>query len=268
MEKTHLTSFWRTVGSVPVFVEHWSELDSTNDRARQLCEQSDCVVLITAQHQRRGRGRHGRAWVDVPGTAVLMTLGIPRSWPESLFPGSVLMAAAALGVLGEVERYAPPEWLRLKYPNDIWAKLPDHPSGKLAGMLLETDYIGSERRGCMIGVGLNVASSPAISNAPYPIRCLAEIAQVNLPSTTELAERILECILGVLVHESAEVAIRRWQKELGLCGRSLALRDSTRRVRVVGYASDGMSLCAEVIGNGERITITNADTLLYDPFEL
>lgn len=267
MEKTQHTAFWRSVGSIHLAVEHWIELDSTNDRARTLCAELDCPVLVTADHQRRGRGRHGRTWQDEPGSAVLMTLALPSSWSEAAFPSVALMAAAALGVLGELLRYAQPEALRLKYPNDIWAKPPDRPSGKLAGMLIEADYTGTARGVCAVGIGINLRSVPTIADAPYPVRCLADVAAGVLPEPTELAERIAERVLDMLVHEPTAAIVARWQENLSLPGRTVLLRNSGSAVRIVGFTDDGGLRVTDVESGTSRV-ITDGESVHYDPFAL
>lgn len=265
MEKTDVERFWRTIGTVPIAVEHWDELDSTNDRARKVCSELGYPVLVTAAHQRRGRGRLGRSWRDEPGTAVLMTIGFPPGFLRDDFPPLGLAAAAALSVLAVVSRYTSPQQLRLKYPNDVWAKPPGKPSGKLCGILLEMDYVGGQRDVATVGIGLNRSRSPRIEDAVYPIYCLADVALVPLPSSQVLAETIAENFLDRLMHQQPHRIMAQWQQQLGMVGRTVVLRPDGRTVRVIGHAPDG-ALLAEQVGSGECLIIRDSDSLTYDPF--
>ncbi len=266
MQKTHGEQFWRNLGQVQLAVEHWQELDSTNDRARALCQELSQPVLVTAAHQRTGRGRHGRSWHDLPGSALLMTLGLPVQWNQTQMPTLSLLAAASLGVLEELARIVPAECLRIKYPNDVWLKPPHAPAGKLCGMLVEADYIGAQPSTSLVGIGINITGVPMLSDAPYPIRCLADAAPAALPDATTLAERIAERIVSLLVHHDHQALVERWQEQLQLIGRRVLMRPHQMPVRITAYAADG-SLCAERCDTGELLTVRDADSLLYDPFE-
>lgn len=264
MEKTQHDSFWRTIGTVPVLVEHWEEIDSTNTRARELCQSVGNPVLVTAAHQTAGRGRQGRSWQDVPNAAVLMSVGLPAQWSQSL-GHLTLTAAASLGVLEELARYVPEGALRLKYPNDLWAKPAGLPPGKLAGILLEAEYTGSQQDVVVIGIGINVAAAPNLPDMPYPARALSEVASRPYPDVRSLAESTAEHILWLLLHENAEHLIDRWKSALGLEGRCVRLRSTGEELRVVGFTAEG-NLTAERISDGARVVLTDVESFDYDPF--
>lgn len=140
-------------------------------------------ALVLTDHQTAGRGRHGRAWHDAPGHSLLLTLVLR---PDGLAPerlGLVPVAAGvALAEAAEAARAAPagapPQALRLKWPNDVLAG-----GRKLAGVLAEATWgaparartagpegrreAGHDAPCVLLGVGANVgraAVPPALAD--------------------------------------------------------------------------------------------------------
>ncbi|RMF35558.1 MAG: hypothetical protein D6747_02310 [Chlorobiota bacterium] len=264
MEKTHVVSFWRSVGVQRYGIEHWNELGSTNDRARELLAELPMPVLVTAAHQHRGRGRHGRTWMDIPGTALLMTVGFPAGWIGDSSAPLVLLAAAATTVLDTLAEFASPEQLALKYPNDVWVKPRDAPPGKVGGMLIETDYTGGHVGCVLVGIGINLADLPNVPDSPYPVRSLAEVATTPLPPADHLAERLTEGILERLMYHEHTAVIGAWMSALRIEGRVVLLRPTGQQVRIVGFDADG-SLRA-LSSDGATLLVRDSTSLLYDPF--
>ena len=104
-------------------------------------------AVATADHQRAGRGRHGRRWEDEPGSALLVSL-VLRPPPGA--PVAQLSLVCALAVAETVERAAAVE-AHVKWPNDVLVD-----GRKIAGILLEG------RDGAVVcGIGVNVDQSEA-----------------------------------------------------------------------------------------------------------
>ncbi len=138
--------------SIPAIkVEIHDAIGSTNDRAREyLTAATDGAtpLLVAADHQIAGRGRHGRSWFSPPGANALFSLALPPGFCRGARVGAMNLAAA-VAVSRFVEREA---GLRpgIKWPNDV-----EIGGAKLAGILCEA--AGSEGRiGMVIGIGLNV----------------------------------------------------------------------------------------------------------------
>lgn len=123
----------------------------------------DGVVLI-AEHQTAGRGRHGRGWSAAPQAQITMSVGVRVADPVrvpvetwgwlSLATGlAVVDAVAPLAEVSAVET-------GLKWPNDVLAGPPGS-VGKLAGILVEV-----AQPFAVIGVGLNVTQAPEEVDGP------------------------------------------------------------------------------------------------------
>lgn len=131
-------------------VEWCTSVDSTNDEVlRRAAEGAPEGLVVAADTQTAGRGRHGRAWQDQPGRSLLFSLLLrpelaPPSWP--------LLALAMAASVAEAGGAHTGAALNVKWPNDVlWG------GRKLCGIL-------AEARGAppalVIGTGINVDQAP------------------------------------------------------------------------------------------------------------
>jgi BirA family biotin operon repressor/biotin-[acetyl-CoA-carboxylase] ligase len=161
-------------------VETLPAVGSTNDvvRERALAGAPEGLV-IRAEEQLAGRGRHGRGWASPPGNLYASLL---------LRPARPLTEAASLSLvvglsLAEAIAAAGPLDPRLKWPNDVLLD-----GAKLAGILLENVGDTAATPVLVAGFGVNVASCP--EGLPYPVTTLAA-AGLALPPAA-LLDRFLD----------------------------------------------------------------------------
>jgi BirA family biotin operon repressor/biotin-[acetyl-CoA-carboxylase] ligase len=140
--------------------ERFQSVPSTNDIVRAwLTEGTPEVCLAVADEQTLGRGRSGRSWVAPSGSALLMSLGFT---PEYLEPDRLwrLAAVVAMAMADAAEEVAGLGMgtLRFKWPNDIVVASTAAPTGvrKLAGLLGESEDVGSAKVRAVVGIGINV----------------------------------------------------------------------------------------------------------------
>ena len=138
-------------------VHRLDAVDSTMTPARDAARNgaSDRTVFV-AREQIGGRGRHGRSWASPAGnlyfTAVLRPdLPARRAGECSLLISVVL--ADALGAL------IPDADIHLKWPNDVLLF-----GGKVAGLLPEAVIDGGVLKALLLGIGVNVAHKPDLSD--------------------------------------------------------------------------------------------------------
>jgi BirA family biotin operon repressor/biotin-[acetyl-CoA-carboxylase] ligase len=186
-------------------VEVLPAIDSTNTELmrRARAGQSEPVLMV-AETQTAGRGRLGRPWHGEVGHALTFSLGLmlkPTDWSGlSLAVG--LSLARSLDPQGDLG-------VRLKWPNDLWVKRPDTPTGwgKLAGILIETamptgtgyDTESGREQGryCVVGVGINIAPPVAdgLSTAPLGLQDLQ--SGITAPEALlKVAEPLLATLLA------------------------------------------------------------------------
>jgi BirA family transcriptional regulator, biotin operon repressor / biotin---[acetyl-CoA-carboxylase] ligase len=129
---------------VEVFETVGSTLDVAHERA---AAGAPAGTLVLAERQTAGRGRQGRGWTSEPGAGIWLTL-IERPTDRSSL--DVLSLRAGIAIVQALEPLIG-EPLRLKWPNDVYRG-----HGKLAGILVEARWRGSDVDWVAIGVGLNV----------------------------------------------------------------------------------------------------------------
>ncbi len=118
---------------------HETECETTQNL---LAEGAPEGAVATTDHQRAGRGRHGRQWDDEPGLALLVSVVLR---PPAGGAAAQLSLVCALSVAETVEHAAAIE-ARVKWPNDVLVE-----GRKVAGILLEG------RDGAVVcGIGINV----------------------------------------------------------------------------------------------------------------
>ena len=138
--------------------ERFAVVGSTNDVVRTwLADGTPEVCLAVADEQSAGRGREGRIWSAPAGGALLLSLGFR---PICLRPDQLWRLAAitslAMADAGEEIARLPAGTIALKWPNDL---VVEGPGGlrKLAGVLGESDGIGTDDPRAVIGIGVNGA---------------------------------------------------------------------------------------------------------------
>jgi BirA family biotin operon repressor/biotin-[acetyl-CoA-carboxylase] ligase len=144
----------------------YRELDSTNDTARRLAALGAPEgLVVTAAHQRAGRGRLGRRWEAKAGANLLVSVLVAaRVPPERRFLLTAIMALAARDACLEVAGAT----VALKWPNDLVVAPPGGALGKLGGILAEAvDAPALDAPGVVVGLGLNLAW-PTASDAAAP----------------------------------------------------------------------------------------------------
>ncbi|MEU4342514.1 biotin--[acetyl-CoA-carboxylase] ligase [Nocardia sp. NPDC023852] len=119
---------------------------------------TDRVVLL-AETQEHGRGRHARTWVSPPRAQIAMSLLVRLRGIDSASLGwlSLLTGVSVVDALRETAGVA----ADLKWPNDVLID-----GRKVAGILAEVATSGGEPA-VVIGVGLNVSLTEAELPVPH-----------------------------------------------------------------------------------------------------
>lgn len=135
---------------------YFDETGSTNNDAKRLAEEgAPHGTVVVADIQNAGKGRRGRAWQTLSGTALSFTLMIrPDFSPDK---ASMLTLVIALSVAEAVERTAGIE-ATIKWPNDIVVN-----KKKICGILTEMTMTPEmdEIQYIVVGVGINVNNAAA-----------------------------------------------------------------------------------------------------------
>jgi BirA family biotin operon repressor/biotin-[acetyl-CoA-carboxylase] ligase len=222
-------------------LEAHDKVGSTNALALERARDGDPGRLwIVSKQQESGRGRRGRAWATPPGnlaaTLLLITGGDLRTAATLGFVAGLALADALNAVVPNGRFSIAPDGgsgagrnrFELKWPNDVLAE-----GAKLAGILLESATLGSDRCAIAVGIGVNVVAHP--DDVPYPATSLKALGAACDAETLFLA-------LSDAWNENARVwnegrglaeIRRRWLSRAAGLGSQVAVRVDGNVVRGV-----------------------------------
>lgn len=220
--------------NLPIPLEILPTIDSTNAELMRRFRATGLtpLTLLISERQTNGRGRLGRVWSSDSGN-LTCSLGVLVCRPDlsglSLAVGVAL--AQSLDPAGSS--------IQLKWPNDLWLH-----GRKLGGVLIETAAAG-ENRYVVIGVGINIASSP-VEGAAY----LQELRPAM--SAAQAAEQIAQPLAK---------AVALFEREgFGAFAGAFAQRDALRGKSV--QLSDGAQGTAQGVGPGGQLLVAGEQGLL------
>ena len=159
-------------------IERFGSVGSTNDIVRRwLADGTPEVCVAVADEQTAGRGRAGRSWTAPPGAALLLTCGFRPAWlrPDRAWR---LGATVSLAMCDAAEEAAglPEGAVTLKWPNDLVVETAGPRAvltgivsprdaadrlaaqlelRKVAGVLGESEGLGSDDPRVVVGIGVN-----------------------------------------------------------------------------------------------------------------
>lgn len=126
---------------------HFETIESTNDYAKKIAEESIDGTIVISEEQTKGRGRIGRKWHSKKGDGIWMSIILKPNMNPYESPFITLIAGAsivkALNNLG-VEA-------TIKWPNDIVIN-----SKKMCGILTELSAEIDRINYVVLGIGINV----------------------------------------------------------------------------------------------------------------
>ncbi|MDO4441281.1 MAG: biotin--[acetyl-CoA-carboxylase] ligase [Moraxella sp.] len=203
----------------PTVHHHFDSIHSTNtaliDAIADGMHPHTAPCLYTASHQSAGRGQHGRTWVSGADN-VFLTLYVPIGQDDfnlhqlsGLLSLAVGYQIAQLKIIENINQVRTKNNLPLigvKWANDVGFY--DDGLGvfkKLAGILIEPVFKKLNDKntlvGVVIGVGLNVNSSPVITDGLYQATCLKELndhltlsaKDLYIPMTNAIFQAVQAC---------------------------------------------------------------------------
>ena len=165
-------------------VERFARVGSTNDIVRGwLASGTPEICLAAADEQTAGRGRHDRVWQAPAGAALLASIGFRPDWlaPDRAWR---LAATVSLAMCDAAEDAAglPAGSIWLKWPNDLVIEVRGPHAlltgavdaadaaarlggpldlRKLAGVLGESEGLGTPDVRVVVGIGINAGWDPA-----------------------------------------------------------------------------------------------------------
>ena len=240
-------------------LEVFTSLASTNDEAMSRVSAGDPGHLwIVAATQTKGRGRMGRSWVSPPGNLYASLLLIDPAPPARLAEIGFVAGVALIDALRALAGPGPS--IRLKWPNDALGN-----GAKMSGLLLEGARPRNGFFACVVGVGVNCASSP--SDAPYPTASLKSVGAASWDRGAlfaDLSDRFADW-LEVWARGDNFAAIRAaWMERAGGIGERARVDRKGERLEGLfrGIDAQGRMLLERLDGIVETI---EAGDVAFDP---
>ncbi|MDR1526405.1 MAG: biotin--[acetyl-CoA-carboxylase] ligase [Dysgonamonadaceae bacterium] len=132
-------------------------------------------TMITAETQTAGRGQEGTFWEAEPGKNLTCSMVLYPTFLSFKQP-FLLSEIVALGVKETLDAIADNlQSFTIKWPNDIY-----YENRKIAGILIENDWMNQQIVRSIVGIGLNVNQEVFTSDAPNPVS-LKQLLGVSIP---------------------------------------------------------------------------------------
>ena len=205
----------------------YESTSSTNDVCRQAAAQAGRpngeTLVVLADHQSAGRGRHGHRWEARSGQSLLLSVLFPA---DQCLSAPTLTLGAAIACARSVERFAH-QPAHLKWPNDVMVA-----GRKIAGILVETIPAEPKRSSTrhahpavILGIGINVAQTtndfPAeLQNKAGSIGLVSGKKVDRLALAVELLSEIEHCCMPGLSPDQIAV---EWKSRCHLVNRMVRL---------------------------------------------
>ncbi len=238
---------------------HYDTLESTSDHALRLAaSHRGEALLVIADCQSAGRGRHGRSWHSPRGGA-WFTLAWPMTAPPDRYRLAPLLAAMA--VVEAIERQCPaaanPPRIQIKWPNDLLLA-----GGKLAGILCQQDADAHTASALLrIGVGVNLnIDAEALTCPCHEPEALMPVSlwqvhrvRVDIAAVIDTAARRLTAALTALEgvdRSTITLALERLNARLAWQGQPVRLRlgEGCRCGSIAGIDAEGRLLLQSEAG--------------------
>ncbi len=232
-------------------IRHFSSLDSTMEKARELLRGNPGdIFIVMTDEQRVGRGRvEGRRWEGAPGASLLMTLCMKGEF-SSIAALPLRIGLAVHEALGK----AAPGRLRVKWPNDIMGICAQSEDSylKLGGLLCETTG-----KWLLVGIGLNLKPEAYPSAMGSRATSLTEVAEAatnrvhdGSPDARVLASTIGNAVLTWLEREDWR---EEYEKVMWAFGKEVGF--------IVGHPDQGLRRSGTIRGIDEagRIILSNEE---------
>lgn len=215
----------------------YQELDSTNNRAKELALFESEGLVVIAKKQTQGRGRMGRNWSSVKDKSLSMSIVLkPDIIPSEVSKITLIGGAAVNLALLDLGIES-----KIKWPNDILIN-----KKKISGILSEISCSFEKVNHVIMGIGIN--ANQDIEDIPLELRDIATSIKIETGREIEiekLQNRILYRLkkLYIPFRETRDIkeAIRISKKESIILGKkvNIIIGDNVRQGLVLDIDEEG-----------------------------
>lgn len=221
-------------------------------------------VVVSAEFQTRGRGRRGKEWHGNAGENLYISVGLPApTWTAHLADYQLLGCMAVCAALEQIlntdanlassndttsqSPYQSPYTVQLKYPNDVLLCAHSSAVGarKVCGVLVETEFRGSELGHVVCGMGVNVnqlnftnvnqQNFAHVNPLKFPTNPTPNATSMRLVAgrefdVWEVRQLVLQKFFELL-NTSADAVFAAWEQKLNLKDKRICTVHSTNDVQ-------------------------------------
>ncbi len=192
----------------------YDELGSSNDEAKLIANDADDKTILWTKIQTKGHGRRNNEWKSPLGNLYTSIILKPDIKP---IDAGNLSFTVAICLYRTLRTFMKDADIGLKWPNDVLVN-----GKKISGILLETEIQDNKLNWIVIGVGLNIISSPSdvgisISDVidPPDIEEVIEVFYHNLDACLQLSlAEVREEWLDNAIRIGENIIVRLPRKEL------------------------------------------------------
>ena len=192
---------------------------STMDNARNHLINYNKNCLCLSNQQSEGRGQRGNKWESPKGN-LYCSIGVNNFL--NIKDHFIFSAITAISIKMALENFDTKD-IKFKWPNDIF-----YNNKKFAGIILDTHILKNFKQYMIIGLGINVESSPILSE--YPTTYLKEFSKVkSVPEFLIFFYKIFFENLNKIQNSQKNLFIDIYKKSLMFVGEkiNIKLRDNS-----------------------------------------
>lgn len=226
----------KIIGKKILFFE---EVDSTNNKAKQIALEENEGTVVISEMQTSGRGRRGREWYSPKGGVYVSFVLKPNVSPEKASQLTLVSSLALVKTLNSMDNNLN---AKIKWPNDILIS-----GKKISGILTELSADVEKINYIVVGVGINLNTEKEIlpeNGTSLKIEMKEEVSiKLFLKSFLEHYDSIYQ----EYINGKIDLIIERWKDNSDTLG---------KKVKIIGINETFEGLAKDIDENGALILQT------------
>lgn len=226
----------KIIGHKILFLE---EVDSTNNKAKQIALDSQDGDVVVSETQHSGRGRRGREWHSPKGGIYISFILKPNISPERAPQITLLSSVALVETLNSMKSKMN---AKIKWPNDILIS-----GRKISGILTELSSDMEKINYVVVGIGINLNTD--LEDLPE------KAASLKVEMDQEISVKLFlksffehyDTVYQEYLNNGIDQIIEKWKKNSDTLGKN---------VKIIGINETYDGLAKDIDENGALILKT------------
>jgi len=226
----------KIIGHKILFLE---EVDSTNNKAKQIAFESQDGDVVVSETQHSGRGRRGREWHSPKGGIYISFILKPNVPPERAPQITLLSSVALVETLNSMKSKMN---AKIKWPNDILIS-----GRKISGILTELSSDMEKINYVVVGIGINLNTD--LEDLPEKAASLkVEMGQeISVKLFLKSFFEHYDTVYQEYLDNGIDQIIEKWKKNSDTLGKN---------VKIIGINETYDGLAKDIDENGALILKT------------